>query len=200
MSIELRLTNYSGLTGADFWVVEVAAHGYRSPDMALTGTWTYSTWIAGGLPVWVAIYQAGVAIPKYAINLIIPQDWRKYRLEVNTSTLVDEGEVPGAPTPQGQITLVELWNAVSGNFQSTAPTVPFGALIGAKATMKNNGTVNQAMYLKFTLKRPDGSVRSTFTGPSLVVAPSATDWSGWTDWSDMQGTWTMVIELDGSIS
>jgi len=202
MAVQLRITNYAGIPNINFWVVQVADYGYTSPNMALTDTWSYSDWIAGGLPVWVGIYQTGVAIPKYAAsNLILPTNWRKYRLEVNTSTLVDEGAVPGAPTPAGLIeSTVEYWNPATGAWQSTVPTVPFGSAVGARATFKNTGTVSQSMYLKFTLKRPNGTTKTEYTASPVVLAPNATYWYGITGLSDAAGTWSMVIELNGDLA
>jgi len=103
----------------------------------------------------------------------------------------------------GVIENIRYWNPLTQTYVTTAPTnVPFGSLVGVLATMRNTGALSQKMYMKFTLKRPDGSVKSTFdpaTSPN-TVAPNGTHDMGWTDFADQAGTWTEVIELYGELA
>ena len=100
----------------------------------------------------------------------------------------------------GVIQNIRYWDPVSQAYVTTAPAnAPFGSLIGVVAEMKNTGTGSQKMYMKFTLKRPDGTVKSTFdpVASPNTVAPNGTWEMGWTDFCDAVGVWTEVIELYG---
>lgn len=112
---------------------------------------------------------------------------------VNVATVV-------AAAVLGVIQNIRYWNPVTQTYAATAPTnAPFGSLIGVIAEMKNTGLQSQKMYMKFTLKRPDGTVKSTFDPVSApnTVAPNAIWEMGWTDFCDATGVWTEVIELYG---
>ena len=101
---------------------------------------------------------------------------------------------------KGVIENITYWNAASGQFVATQPTnIAYGAQVGAQAYMRNTGAASQRMYMVFTLKRPDGTVKSTFDGSSspTTLAPNASDYKGWVDVADQAGTWTMVIQLYG---
>jgi len=100
----------------------------------------------------------------------------------------------------GVIETIRFWDPVSQTYVTTAPAnAPFGSLIGVVATMRNTGAVNQRMYMRCTLKRPDGTTKSTMDVPTtpVVLAPNATHDAGWTDFCDAAGVWTEVIELYG---
>lgn len=112
---------------------------------------------------------------------------------VNVATVV-------AAAVLGAIENIRFWDPVSQTYVTTAPTnAPFGSLIGVVATMRNTGAASQKMYMKFTLKRPDGTVKSGFdpVASPNTVAPSGTWDMGWTDFADVAGVWTEVIELYG---
>lgn len=97
----------------------------------------------------------------------------------------------------GAIESIQYWNPVTGAWATSPPSVPFGSLIGVKAAMRNTGAGDQKMNMVFTLRRPDGLNKSFLIAPVVTVAPNGTYEQGWTDFSDVAGAWTELIELYG---
>lgn len=114
---------------------------------------------------------------------------------VNIATVV-------AAAASGVIENIRYYNPATDSYTTTMPTnVPMGSMVGCVATMRNTGSSNQSMYMKFTLKRPDGTVRSVLdlSNNRQTLAPNGTYDQGWKDYADQAGTWSMLIELYGDV-
>jgi len=99
----------------------------------------------------------------------------------------------------GQITNIKYYNPQTNNWDLTSPpTIQVGQLAGAGATYVNTSQSTLNMYVKYTMKRPDGSVKDTGQSSVFTVSPNGqfTHAMAWyTD--NYPGNWTMTIELYG---
>jgi hypothetical protein len=99
---------------------------------------------------------------------------------------------------QGTIENVQYWNALTQTWQTTAPSnIPFGSIVGAKATMRNTGNSEQIMRMELTLYRPDGSVKAYITSADVLISPNSTYEQSLTDYTNQPGIWKIIIQIYG---
>lgn len=99
----------------------------------------------------------------------------------------------------GQITNIKYYNPQTNNWDLTSPpTIQVGQLAGAGATYVNTGQSTLNAYVKYTMKRPDGSVKDTGQTSTFSMSPGAQYTHGMAWYTDnYPGNWTMTIELYG---